>query len=107
MNIRGQCINGVKMCFKTTFENDKYCKLGCQTDDNIEHIFVCEKLKHLKGSSFKAAFKSVNEQKEAVAAFMLRIATRTGFLEATQALLVLWEVLEGPLSLHVNKIIIT
>ena len=82
MNIRGQCINGVKMCFKTTFENDKYCKLGCQTDDNIEHIFVCEKLKHLKGSSFKAAFKSVNEQKEAVAAFMLRMATRTGFLEA-------------------------
>ena len=82
LNLRGECINGVKMCFKSQFQNDKRCKLGCEAEDTIEHIFECGKLSHLRGSSFNACFGRIFEQKEAVTTFIQRMATRTEFLEA-------------------------
>ena len=74
LNMRGQSINGIKMCYKSTFQNVKLCGLGCQEDDTIDHMFKCEKLNLLKTSSFEAQ----------------------GFLKpTTQALLLCLEVLEG------------
>ena len=82
LNMRGQTVNGIKMCFASIYQNDKMCKLGCQTEDTLEHIFECEKLNGAKTSSFEAVFGSVTNQKEAAAAFTQRLAVRSRILEA-------------------------
>ena len=81
-NLRGQSINGVKMCAKTNFQNDLLCKLGCQVEDSLSHIFECQKIKSDKNSKFSSVFLSVNKQKEAVTTFQQRMVTRTRILEA-------------------------
>ena len=81
-NLRGQCLNGVKMCAKNNFQNDLLCKLGCQVEDTLSHVFECPKLKSDISSQFLSVFLSVDKQKEAVTAFQQRMATRTSILEA-------------------------
>ena len=82
LNLRGQSINGIKMCFPSSFQNDKMCKLGCQTEDNIEHVFECEKITSGRKVNYSAVFASFDQQKEAVTTFITRMATRTRILEA-------------------------
>lgn len=81
-NLRGQTINGIKMCAKTSFQNDPMCKVGCQIEDTIKHVFECPRIRCEQNSSLSSVFSSIDKQKEAVTSFMQRMATRTSILEA-------------------------
>ena len=67
---------------ESNFQSDKICKLGCQSEDNIEHVFECEKIRSGTKISYSVVFASFDQQKEAVSTFMARMATRTRSLES-------------------------
>ena len=43
-NMRANTVNGFKKCFPTFYKNDINCKLGCSSEDTINHIFQCTQL---------------------------------------------------------------
>ena len=109
--MHGQAGNGIKMCFASIYQNDKMCRLGCQTEDTLEHIFECETLNSAKTPSLEAVFGSVTNQKEAAAALIIGWPQAEVFMKpTTQVLLRGPDVLEGlqPVCkyLNVNKITI-
>ena len=43
-NIRANTVTGYKACFKTLYQSNMNCKLGCPVEDSIEHVFKCKKI---------------------------------------------------------------
>ena len=40
-NLRAETLNGFKTCFRSVFSQDSRCRLGCQEEDNFDHIYLC------------------------------------------------------------------
>ena len=87
-NIRANTVTGYKACFKTLYQSNMNCKLGCPVEDSIEHVFKCKKIDECSmktNISLRAMFASVEEQREAVSVFTQRENIRMALLGVDEA----------------------
>ena len=69
-NMRANTVNGFKKCFPKCYANDIKCKLGCLSEDSINHIFQCTQLGVPSNISADSIFGSTKQQIEAVTVFL-------------------------------------
>ena len=87
-NARANTVNTFKMCFTSMHRNNLNCRLGCLTEDSLEHCMTCTIIdKHVGKSKelFSDIFKQVVQQKQAVKTFIARKNIRTALLEGPGA----------------------
>ena len=82
-NMRANCINGYKMCFSSVNRNDILCKLGCKSEDSINHVFTCHMINThggIQGGEYSDIFANIKKQKETVLTFIQRNNIRSTIL---------------------------
>ena len=82
--MRANTVNGFQMCFPNMYKNDTLCKLGCQGEDSITHVFQCEELGPQSSLKYNDIFRSEAKQKEVVVEFTQRCQLRAAVI-ATRA----------------------
>ena len=73
--MRANFINGYKMCFSSVNRNDILCKLGCKSEDSINHVFTCHMINThggIQGGEYSDIFANIKKQKETVLTFIQR-----------------------------------
>ena len=72
-NARAKTINSFKMCFTSIHKNNLNYKLGCLSQNSLEHCMHCIILNEHVGrsiESFSDIFESVTQQKQAIKTFI-------------------------------------
>ena len=81
-NMRANTVNSFKICFPTLYTNDTLCKLGCQGEDSIRHVFQCEELGPQSNINYNDIFSNESMKKEVVVEFLRRCQLRSAVLAA-------------------------
>ena len=79
-NMRANTVNGIKKCFPTFYKNDIKCKLGCLSEDTMDHIFQCNQLGPPSEKIYEDIFRTTVQQIGAVSEFLQRCSQRSALL---------------------------
>ena len=79
-NMRANTVNGIKKCFPSFYKNDIKCKLGCSSEDTINHIFKCTQLGAPSEIEDEDIFGTPVQQIGAVSVFLRRCSQRSALI---------------------------
>ena len=88
-NLRAESLNGFKACFRSVFSQDLRCRLGCQEEDNFDHIYSCSVLNQYiqpTDINIDAIYQDIQQQQRAVQEFIHRERVRSVLIQASQGL---------------------
>ena len=80
--MRANTVNSFKMCFQNMHKNYTLCKLGCQGEDSIKHVFQCEELGPQSNIKYNDIFRCESKKKEVVVEFLRRCQLQSAVLAA-------------------------
>ena len=91
-NLRAKTVWNYKACFKSMFQNNINCQLGCDNIDSLQHSFQCMKVmcdpNYKTGDEFKTThftfedvYARICKRKEAVLKFIRMQSIRDNILE--------------------------
>ena len=87
-NLRAETLNGFKTCFSSVFSQDLRCRLGCQEEDNFDHIYCCSILnQYIQPTDINIGgiYQDIKQQQRAVQEFIQREKVRSVLIQADPA----------------------
>ena len=87
-NARANTVNSFKMCFTSMNRNNLNCRLGCNSEDSLEHCMRCDVINKYTGrteDTISSVFKTVDQQKPAIQTFIERTKVRAALIEGSGA----------------------